>query len=96
MITFEKHIIPAASMGDLNPMPDIKNVTYIHAGYEMTDKVKEEEKTHIGKGMIPTMLPYLTQDGYDRNNFYFLHKFQNQLNEGVLNRYKINKKGREI
>ena len=58
--------MPAASMGDLNPMPDIKNISYIHAGYELTDKIRDDEKTYIGKGMIPTMIPYLTQDGYDR------------------------------
>ena len=66
MVHFEKLVIPAASLGPLNPMPDIKNVSYIHAGYEMTDKVAEEEKKYIGKGMIPTMLPYRLQDGYDR------------------------------
>ena len=63
MIKLDNYTIQAASLGDCNPMPDIKNVSYIHAGYEMTDRVREEEKTHIGKGMIPTMLPYLTQDG---------------------------------
>ncbi len=67
MIKLEKLSMPAASMGELNPMPDIKNVSYIHAGYEMTDKIREDEKTYLGKGMIPTMLPYLIQDGYDRN-----------------------------
>ena len=67
MIKFEEYIMPAASMGNLNPMPDIKNVSYIHAGYEMTDKVREDEKTYLGKGMISTMLPYKMQDGYDRD-----------------------------
>ncbi len=67
MIKFEDYIMPAANLGELNPMPDIKNISYIHAGYEMTDKIKDDEKTHIGKGMIPTMLPYLIQDGYNRD-----------------------------
>ena len=66
IIKFEDYIIDAASMGKLNPMPDIKNVSYIHAGYEMTDKIDEDEKRYIGKGMISTMLPYMLQDGYDR------------------------------
>lgn len=66
MVHFEKFVIPAASLGPLNPMPDIKNVSYIHAGYEMTDRVRQEEKKYIGQGMIPTMLPYRLQDGYDR------------------------------
>lgn len=67
MIKFETLSMPAASMGELNPMPDIKNVSYIHAGYHITDNVREDERTYIGKGMIPTLLPYKIQDGYDRN-----------------------------
>lgn len=67
MIKFESYRMPAATMGDLNPMPDIKNVSYIHAGYEMTENVSDEEKKYIGKGMISTMLPYQLQDEYDRD-----------------------------
>lgn len=66
MIKVEKIIIPSACMGNVNPMPDIKNVSYIHAGYEMTDKIQDDEKTYIGKGMISTMLPYMIQDQYGR------------------------------
>ena len=66
MIRFEKYPMPAASLGEENPMPDIKNISYIHAGYECTDKVTQEEMKYIGQGMIDTMLPYKTQDGYDR------------------------------
>ena len=66
MIKFEDFIMPAASMGELNPMPDIKNISYIHAGYHVTEKVTKEEQEHIGKGMIPTLLPYQIQDGYNR------------------------------
>ncbi len=66
MVKFETITIPAASMGNSNPLPDIKNVSYIHAGYQMTDKILPEETTYLGKGMIPTMLPYQLQDDYDR------------------------------
>lgn len=66
MVKIENLTLPAAGLGEENPMPDIKNVSYIHAGYEMTPKISEDEKTHIGKGMINTMLPYRIQDGYDR------------------------------
>ena len=66
MVRTEKITIPAAGLGKNNPMPDIKNVSYIHAGFELTDRISEAERKYIGKGMIPTMLPYLTQDGYDR------------------------------
>ena len=51
-IRLETLTMPAANMGGLNPMPDIKNVSYIHAGYEMTSKILEEEKTYIGKNCV--------------------------------------------
>lgn len=66
MIKFETLTMPAASMGELNPMPDVKNISYIHASYHLTEKITDDERTYIGKGMIPTLLPYKTQDGYDR------------------------------
>lgn len=56
-----------SSMGNLNPMPDIKNISYIHAGFEAKPSLSEEEKRYLGKGMISTMLPYQTQDEYLRN-----------------------------
>lgn len=33
----------------------------------MTDRITEEERRGIGKGMISTMLPYTLQDGYNRD-----------------------------
>ena len=66
MIKIETLSMPAANLGQLNPMPDIKNVTYIHADYEVKPTVSEEEKTYMGKGMIETILPYQLQDNYDR------------------------------
>ena len=66
MVRTEKITIPAADLGKDSPMPDIKNVSYIHAGFELTDRITDAERKYIGKGMIPTMLPYLTQDGYNR------------------------------
>ncbi len=61
------YIMPAAAMGKENPLPDIKNVSYIHAAIKTTENVPEKAKTYINKGMIPTMLPYRQQDGYDRD-----------------------------
>lgn len=66
MIRFEEYIIDSADLGECNPLPDLKNVSYIHAGYEMTDKITADERLGIGKGMISTMLPYMLQDGYNR------------------------------
>lgn len=67
MVHMENYVIPAASIGAQNPLPDIKNNTYIHAGFETTDKVTAEERTYLGCGMIDTILPYQMQDQYDRN-----------------------------
>ena len=60
------YIMPSADLGKENPLPDIKNVSYIHAKIETTDAVPAELKKYINKGMISTMLPYRQQDGYNR------------------------------
>lgn len=60
------YIMPSADFGKENPLPDIKNVSYIHAKIETTEAIPKELKTYINKGMISTMLPYLQQDGYNR------------------------------
>ena len=41
------YIMPAANMGKENPLPDIKNVSYIHAGIETTENVPEKDKKYI-------------------------------------------------
>jgi len=66
MIKFEEIELLGASVGEENPLPDINDNLYIHASYELTDKITEEERTYIGKGMINTLLPYLHQDRYSR------------------------------
>lgn len=66
MVRVESMEIMAADMGKSNPLPDIKNVQYIHAGFEVTPNVSEEESRYLGKGMINTVLPYKIQDGYSR------------------------------
>ena len=60
-------VIPSADMGEENPFPDIKNVSYIHAAIDTTEAIDEEAKENIGKGMIATMLPYRLQDAYNRD-----------------------------
>lgn len=66
-VYIENYPIPSASMGSENPLPDIKNNTYIHAQIETTSAITEEEKQRIGTGMISTLLPYTIQDRYDRH-----------------------------
>lgn len=66
MLRWETLAFPAASMGEENPLADIGNMEYIHAGYEVTAQVSEEERSRIGRGMIGTILPYTIQDNFDR------------------------------
>ena len=65
-LKLEPVVLKAAALGDVNPMPDLKNVSYIHAGFETTSRVTQEDRAYFGKGAISTLLPYLSQDGYDR------------------------------
>ncbi len=67
MISIEKIALPVAELGAADPLPDIKNNTYIHASINTTDRVKKDELPNLNRGMIPTMLPYLTQNGYTRD-----------------------------
>lgn len=52
------YICPGAELGKVNPLPDIKNISYIHAGIEMTQAVPEDCRQYINQGMISTLLPY--------------------------------------
>ena len=58
MIHFEKIIMPAASMGDVNPMPDISDAGYIHAKYNTTEKVTDMNS--IFHPPVHTLLPDMT------------------------------------
>ena len=67
MVKLEYISIPSANMGKPSPLPDIKNISYIGANQECTDAVSEEDRKYIGKGKIPTLIPYKIQDDYDRS-----------------------------
>ena len=66
MIRFEQMEIPAADLGQENPLPDLSSKRYVAFNVNATERVSEEEACFIGKGMVKTMIPYLKQDGYDR------------------------------
>ena len=65
-IKFEKFKIKGANLGESSCLPDIKNDDYIRAKLTVLPEVTPDESEHIGKGMIPTLLPYQIQSGYDR------------------------------
>ncbi len=59
--------VPAADLGPLNPLPDLKGAGDAHAAIPIdTETVSEEEARYMGWGRVHTILPYLLQDGYGR------------------------------
>lgn len=62
----EPYVIPTAHMGELNPLADIKNVSYLHSTIQVLEEVPEASRTYINQGMLKTLLPYCQQDAYDR------------------------------
>ena len=66
-LTLEDYLLPSASLGKPNPLPDIKPVTDIHAHIEVDEAtVSEEEARYMGWGRVNGILPYLILDGYNR------------------------------
>ena len=66
-VVFTKYKLPAAHLGEDNMLPDIHNNKYIRTRVEVSDSISDEDRKHIGYGMISTLLPYTVQDNYDRN-----------------------------
>ncbi len=56
----------SAELGKSSPLPDIKNVDYIHAGYEVKPDLNADERKYLGQGLINTILPYTIQNDYNR------------------------------
>ncbi|MBR3967389.1 MAG: DUF5107 domain-containing protein [Clostridia bacterium] len=66
MLTFEKITLKSANLGGKNNIPDIiapKNPLW----FTCDETVSEKERELIGVGMVASMLPYKTQNLYDRN-----------------------------
>ena len=66
-LVFTEIPLMGAAVGGENPMPDLKNVSYIHATFQTTERVTEEDRKYFGVGKIDTLLPYLSQDNYSRD-----------------------------
>ena len=65
-LRFENFELPSADFGAENCLPDIHNNAYIRTPIGVSDSVTEEEKSLVGKGLVSTLIPYTTQDGYNR------------------------------
>ena len=66
-ITVTSLSMPAAELGPMNPLPDLKTVQYVHSGVTVGPHMTEKEAKYIGYGMVQSILPYKIQDGYDRD-----------------------------
>lgn len=66
-LTFEKYVMPSASLGKLNPLPDLRKTADAHATIPIDEAtVTKEEAQYMGWGRVNGILPYLLQDGYNR------------------------------
>lgn len=66
-LQFCDYDILSADLGEENRMPDIKNVKYIHAKFDVDKNVPSREAANLGSGMIQTLLPYTIQNNYTRH-----------------------------
>lgn len=66
-LTVTSYTMPAASLGQENPLPDLKSVGDAHGKIEIDETtVSKEESRYMGWGRVNTILPYTLQDEYDR------------------------------
>jgi tetratricopeptide (TPR) repeat protein len=65
-LRFEDYIIPAATLGPDNPLPQLDARPDVHGEIPLDPSVPEEEGRHVGFGGRSTCLPYRLQDRYDR------------------------------
>lgn len=67
-LKFTSFEMPSADLGKLNPLPDLKKTVDAHASIPIDETtVSKEEAKYMGWGRVNGILPYLIQDGYDRN-----------------------------
>ncbi len=67
-LTFETYSMPSASLGKLNPLPDIRKAADLHTLIPVDEEtITPEESRYMGWGQINGILPYLIQDGYNRD-----------------------------
>ncbi|MEU5386411.1 DUF5107 domain-containing protein [Kitasatospora cineracea] len=58
--------LPTAPVGPVNPLPPLFTGADLHQ-VEDTGEADEEMRHNIGYGRVPSVLPYLVQDGYTRD-----------------------------
>jgi len=66
-LRFEDYVIPAATLGPENPLPQLDARPDVHGEIPIDPSVPEEEGRYVGYGGRGACLPYRLQDRYDRN-----------------------------
>src|SRR5947208_1742400 len=58
--------LPTAPVGPVNPLPPLFSGADLHEVAE-AGQADEEMRRNIGYGRVPSVMPYLVQDGYTRD-----------------------------
>jgi tetratricopeptide (TPR) repeat protein len=67
ILSFFDYEMPSASLGRLNPLPDLRKTADKHASIPIDEEtVTPEEARYMGWGRVNGILPYLIQDNYNR------------------------------
>jgi len=66
-LRLEDYLLPAATLGPENPLPQLDARPDAHASIPLDSSVSEEEGRYVGFGGRSTCLPYRLQDRYDRS-----------------------------
>jgi hypothetical protein len=65
-LSAQELVLPAASLGEENPLPPLRSQQEMHH-VENSDDLPPDMRENIGYGRLASTLPCLDQDGYDRD-----------------------------
>ena len=66
-LTIERYVMPSASLGSDNPLPDIQKNQDAHANIDVDrETISEEESRYMGWGHVNGILPYTIHNNYNR------------------------------
>lgn len=66
-VRLEKQIFDLADLGKENPLPDFRNVSYVHSSLAWDESLTEEDTRYMQYGRVSSIIPYFVQDGYTRS-----------------------------
>lgn len=63
----ETYEIEGTEVGPVNPLPPLEGISELHNVTFISDDIPPDMAANIGYGRVDDILPYLFQDGYDRD-----------------------------